>query len=161
MSVALPRAAANFIVHSKKARTLLNFLSRTIIPDESVWTSLGGNKAGETDRQSCNNGGKAQNCQYRDHSTLRIYCIWGIIGNWRGSIFIPWNMWAAILLPDTRSGGHSLGVTVSSFDSQGVLYLFFISHLSLNGVSKTISTLKLSLDFWPISFHFWAFYFIL
>ena len=46
MSVALPRAAANYIVHNKKAQNLLDFLSRTIIPDESVWTSLGGNKDG-------------------------------------------------------------------------------------------------------------------
>ncbi|VDK58811.1 unnamed protein product [Cylicostephanus goldi] len=47
MSVAMPRAAANYIVRSTKVRRLLKYLSHTWIPDESFWTSVGGNAACE------------------------------------------------------------------------------------------------------------------
>uniref|UniRef100_A0A7I4Z5A7 Protein xylosyltransferase n=1 Tax=Haemonchus contortus TaxID=6289 RepID=A0A7I4Z5A7_HAECO len=43
MSVAMPRAAANYIVRSEKVKRLLRYLSNTWIPDESFWTSVAGN----------------------------------------------------------------------------------------------------------------------
>ncbi|PIO77610.1 Core-2/I-Branching enzyme [Teladorsagia circumcincta] len=53
MSVAMPRAAANYIVRSEKVKRLLRYLSNTWIPDESFWTSIAGNAPCQIRAWSC------------------------------------------------------------------------------------------------------------